>query len=128
MLVESTSLNGTAHPAAHSDGQYCPWPKAQDVGRFRAMARSSAAADPRWPSATVSLCERANQRIIRECAEHARITKEHADSVRAYVDLLGTGAHLTCRPAQDLAFDIVHLEQQLRVIEESLVGRYDDGR
>jgi hypothetical protein len=66
--------------------------------------------------------------VLRECAEHARLSVEHAEKVEAYVALLGTGARLTCTKAQDLAGDIVHLERCLRSIEESLVGNYDDGR
>lgn len=81
---------------------------------------------PPWPSPTIALCDRAQQQVIRDCAEHADLTRQHDELMKAYIDLLQSGARLTCTPAQDRAFDICAIEQKIHSIEVRLVGRYPD--
>jgi hypothetical protein len=77
---------------------------------------------PPWPAPTVALCDRANQAVIRACAEHAEFIRKRDELMHEYVEQLTSGVWLTATPAQDRAADIVHLERLLRTIERSLIG------
>jgi hypothetical protein len=120
----------TAHPAVLTPripvGPYCPWPKAQDVGRLRSRVPSPAAPPQSWPSATCSLMDVAHQQLIAECGRHAELTYKRDELLRAYLDLVQSGAWVTSTPAQDRMFDLIETERALRQIEVSLIG--EEGR
>ena len=90
------TLNGTAHPAVLTPAS--------------------------WPAATLALSDAARHRLQADLDEHAGLTQEHAQRMRAYIELLQPGARLTCTQAQGGAFDICELERKLHVLEEQRVG------